>query len=97
MLLLMIYTEHANIITSIVFSSSDMNIVLSASRDQSLHIWHAEKHTQTPSESLRSPYLDDDKDTINHNGNQQKRNNKPRPNRAEREKKRATKVKCNHY
>lgn len=93
---LKIYAEHVDVITSILFSSSDPNLILSGSRDQSLHIWHLEQHTQAPDQPILNRVLDDDEEeaTSSHSENKGKRPHKPRPNRAEREKKRATKVKC---
>lgn len=73
-----------------MFSSIDSNFILSGSRDQSLHIWNVDQDTQLPDQPIISPIIDDEEEIISNNGNK-KRHNKPRPNRAEREKKRAAK------
>jgi WD40 repeat protein len=90
---LKIYAEHSDTILSLYFSSYDPNLILSGSGDQSLHIWNIEQHTQSPDQPLSMNMMEDEEETISNNGNKQKRSNKPRPNRAEREKKRAAKVK----
>jgi len=87
---LKIYTEHTDVILSVMFSSIDSNFLLSGSRDQSLHIWHMDQDTQSPDQPIIGPIVDDEEETMSNNGNK-KRHNKPRPNRAEREKKRAAK------
>ncbi|CAF4412035.1 unnamed protein product, partial [Adineta steineri] len=69
----------------------DTNYILSGSRDQSLHIWSIEQHTQLPDQTIPINTIEDDDETNSNNGNR-KRHNKPRPNRAEREKKRAAKT-----
>ncbi len=87
-----IYIEHSDVILSLIFSSCDTNLILSGSRDQSLHIWNIEQHTQSPDQPIPIHIIEDEEETNSNNGNK-KRHNKPRPNRAEREKKRAAKVK----
>lgn len=87
-----VYVEHTDVILSLVFSSCDSNFILSGSRDQSLHIWNIEQHTQSPDQPIPiSSIIEDEEETNSINGNR-KRQNKPRPNRAEREKRRAAKV-----
>jgi WD40 repeat protein len=88
---LKVYIEHSDVILSVIFSSCDANFILSGSRDQSLHIWNIEQHTQSPDQPIPISINDDEEETSSISGNK-KRNNKPRPNRAEREKKRAEKV-----
>jgi len=88
---LKIYLEHSDAILSLIFSSCDTNFILSGSRDQSLHIWNIEQHTQSPDQPIPINIIEDEEETSSNSGNK-KRHNKPRPNRAEREKKRAAKV-----
>lgn len=85
-----IYVEHADAILSVVFSSVDSNFLISGSRDQSLHIWNIDENTQSPDQPIISPIIDDEEEIMSNNSNK-KRHNKSRPNRAEREKKRAAK------
>ena len=88
---LKVYVEHSDAVLSIIFSSSDANYIISGSRDQSLHIWHIEQHTQAADQPLPCNMIEDDEPETNSNNDHKKRHNKPRPNRAEREKKRAAK------
>jgi WD40 repeat protein len=89
---LKIYVEHSDVILSLIFSSTDSNFILSGSRDQSLHIWNIEQDTQSPDQPIPVNIIEDEEEISSNSGNK-KRNHKPRPNRAEREKKRAAKVK----
>lgn len=83
---LKVYIEHSDVILSMIFSSCDANYILSGSRDQSLHIWNIEHHTQTPDQPIPISTIEDEEETSSNSGNK-RRQNKPRPNRAEREKK----------
>ena len=67
-------------------------MVLSGSRDQSLHIWNIEHHTQFPDQLASNNIIENDEETGS-NSEHKKRHNKSRPNRAERERRRAAKVK----
>lgn len=87
-----IYVGHFDAITSILFSSCDPNVILSSSRDQSLHVWHYEEHTQTPDQPIPMLSIDDEDELTTNGSSKSKRSHKPRPNRAERERKRAAKV-----
>lgn len=89
---LRVYVEHSDAVLSLIFSSSDTNYIISGSRDQSLHIWHIEQHTQPADHPLPCNVIEDEELETNSNSDHKKRHNKPRPNRAEREKKRAAKV-----
>ncbi|CAF1167616.1 unnamed protein product [Rotaria sordida] len=88
---LKVYIEHSDIILSLIFSSCDSNLILSGSRDQSLHIWNIEQHTQLPDQPIITNIIENDEET-NSNSEYKKRYSKPRPNRAEREKRRAAKM-----
>ena len=91
---LRIYSEHVDVVTSVLFLSVDFNLIVSGSRDQSLHIWNTEQHSQDANQPIQEHIIDNEEETSSQNGsNKLKRHGKPRPNRAEREKKRATKVK----
>ena len=83
--------EHADAILSLIFSSTDPNWILSGSRDQSLHIWSIEQHTQAADQPIPINMLEEEEEISSNSGNK-RRNHKPRPNRVEREKKRATKA-----
>ncbi|CAF0792052.1 unnamed protein product [Adineta ricciae] len=89
---LKVYVEHSDAVLSLIFSSSDANYIISGSRDQSLHIWHIEHHTQPADQPLPCNMIEDDELETNSNNDHKKRHNKSRPNRAEREKKRAAKT-----
>ncbi|CAF3763564.1 unnamed protein product [Rotaria socialis] len=88
---LKVYVEHSDSILSLIFSSGDTNVILSGSRDQSLHIWNIEEHAQSPDQPIVTNIIENDEETSSNSENK-KRHNKPRPNRAEREKKRAAKI-----
>jgi len=90
---LRIYSEHVDVVTSVLFLSVDFNLIVSGSRDQSLHIWNTEQHSQDANQPIQEHIIDNEEETSSQNGsNKLKRHGKPRPNRAEREKKRATKM-----
>lgn len=93
---LKVYVEHSDSILSLIFSSHDPNIILSGCRDQSLHIWNIEDHTQSPDQPIVINMIENDDETSS-NSESKKRHNKPRPNRAERERKKAAKVQITNF
>ena len=86
-----IYLEHSDAILSLIFSSGDANFILSGSRDQSVHIWNIEQHAQAADQPIPINFIEEEEETSSNSGNK-KRHHKARPNRAEREKKRAAKT-----
>ena len=81
---------HSDVILSLMFSSNQSGWVLTGSRDQSLHIWNIEQHTQSPYLPIVNNIPVEEEETSS-NSESKKRHHKPRPNRVEREKKRAAK------
>ena len=91
---LRVYSEHVDAVTSVLFLSTDFNLLLSGSRDQALHVWHVEQHGHDAHQPVQEHIMDNDEETSSQSGpNKHKRTHKPRPNRVERERKRAAKVK----
>jgi hypothetical protein len=91
---LKVYTEHTDAKLSLIYSSYDANLIVSAARDQSLHIWNIDQHTQTADQPIVMNTIEEEEEeeeeTSSTSGNK-KRHQKPRPNRAERERKKSSK------
>lgn len=83
--------EHSDTILSLIFSSTEPNWILSGSRDQSLHIWNIEQHTQASDQPIQINTFEEEDETSSNSGSK-KRHHKPRLNRLEREKKRTAKA-----
>lgn len=81
---------HSDVILSMMFLSNQSGWIVSGSRDQSLHIWNIEQHTQSPNLPIVNTNNIPEEEISSNSGN--KKRHKPRANRDEREEKKAAKA-----